>query len=84
MVGCAEGVGKKIMLSGALIEDFIREPDKIITLAGTNLELDNGPLEDHVPLQTGGAIHFHVSSSINTCLLFGTAQCCPFGEGLLS
>ena len=24
------------------------------TLPGTNMEVENGPLEDHVPLQTGG------------------------------
>ena len=30
--------------------------------SGTNMEVENGPLEDHFPLQTGGAIHFHVSS----------------------
>ena len=27
---------------------------------GTYMEVENGPLEDHFPLQTGGAIHFHV------------------------
>ena len=32
------------------------------TLLGTNMEVENGPLEYHFPLQTGGAIHFHVSS----------------------
>ena len=26
------------------------------------MEVENDPLEDHVPRQTGGAIHFHVSS----------------------
>ena len=26
------------------------------------MEVENDPLEDHFPLQTGGAIHFHVSS----------------------
>ena len=26
----------------------------ITTLPGTNMEVENGPLEDHFPLQTGG------------------------------
>ena len=44
------------------------------TLPGTDMEVENGPLEDHFPLQTGGAIRFHVSSrerqyhSIPSCL----------------
>ena len=27
---------------------------KLRTLPGTNMEVENGPLEDHIPLQTGG------------------------------
>ena len=30
------------------------ETDEIFTLPGTNMEVENGPLEDHFPLQTGG------------------------------
>ena len=31
------------------------------TLRLTNMEMEGGPLEDHVPLHTGGELHFHVS-----------------------
>ena len=38
----------------ALPRWIITLDSKQCTLPGTNMEVENGPLEDHFPLQTGG------------------------------
>ena len=63
-IGDSPALGKKRMLSipkhdhnilsGAEIVTCIRDMNEVSTLSGTNMEVENGPLEDHVPLQTGG------------------------------
>ena len=40
-------------LSHEILGLAVQEPDKN-TFPGTNMEVKNGPLEDHFPLQTGG------------------------------
>ena len=50
-------VGETYSLVGPFSTGFVP-----IILPKANMEVENSPLEDHSPLQTGGAIHFHVSS----------------------
>ena len=41
------------------------------------MEAENGPLEDHFPLQTGGELHFHVNSRESHSCIFTMSTAAP-------
>ena len=55
--GFRHGMASRMITDGKSLPDFKGTVNS--TGSGTNMEVENGPSEDHFPLQTGGAIHFH-------------------------